>query len=128
MGRAFHRGSNKGTTNAIWGKTYHSFVPTDVIICEKNGVVPQVIWPPAQVPMEWDYPGDYQRTCPSLEQALKEYNEENLAPSPASQDQHFSDSQDPYSPDPEALIQLEDLMQLDLNPPTADQAQPNSTA
>ncbi|OWM65715.1 hypothetical protein CDL15_Pgr015139 [Punica granatum] len=78
------------------------------IICEKNGVVPQVIWPPGHIPMEWDYQEDYQCTWPSLEQALKEYNEENSPPPIVSQDQQSPDpllpldSQDPYSPDPEA--------------------------
>ncbi|PKI56587.1 hypothetical protein CRG98_023031 [Punica granatum] len=60
------------------------------IICEKNGVVPQI----------------------SIFLTL--------VPPP--------DSQDPYSPDPEALMQLENLMQLDLNPSTLDQAQPSSIA
>ncbi|OWM77865.1 hypothetical protein CDL15_Pgr018434 [Punica granatum] len=104
------------------------------IICEKNGVVPQVIWSPGHIPMEWDYQEDYQSTWPSLEQALKEYNEENPPPPAVSQDQQSPyplpspDSQDPYSPNQEALMQLENLMQLDLNPPTAGQAQSNSTA
>ncbi|PKI46083.1 hypothetical protein CRG98_033538 [Punica granatum] len=63
-----------------------------------------------------------------------EYNEENLPPPIVSQDQQSPnplpppDSQDQYSLDPEALMQLENLMQLDLNPPTAGQAQSNSTA
>ncbi|PKI60547.1 hypothetical protein CRG98_019023 [Punica granatum] len=104
------------------------------IIYENNGVVPQVIWPPGHITMEWDYQEDYQRTWPSLEQALKEYNEDNPLPPTVSQDQQSPNplsppySQDPYSSDPEALMQLENLMQLDLNPPTAAQAQSNSTA
>ncbi|OWM87832.1 hypothetical protein CDL15_Pgr019416 [Punica granatum] len=84
--------------------------------------------------MEWDYQDNYQCTWPSLEQALKEYNEENPPPTTVSQDQQSPNlllppnSQDPYSSDPEALMQLENLMQLDLNPPIVGQAQSSSTA
>ncbi|OWM77553.1 hypothetical protein CDL15_Pgr016951 [Punica granatum] len=70
--------------------------------------------------MEWNYPEDYQRIRPILEQALKEYNEEHQIPPP--------NSQDPYSPNPEALMQLDNLMQMDLNSPTEDQGQPNSSS
>ncbi|PKI43693.1 hypothetical protein CRG98_035892 [Punica granatum] len=60
---------------------------------------------------------DYQRTRPILEQVLKEYNEEHPIPP--------LDSQDPYSPDPEALMQLDNLMQMDLNSPTTGQDRPS---
>ncbi|PKI58519.1 hypothetical protein CRG98_021080 [Punica granatum] len=85
-----------------------------------KGKLRLIIWPPACIPMEWNYPEDYQRIRPILEQALKEYNEEHQIPPP--------NSQDPYSPNPEALMQLDNLMQMDLNSPTEDQGQPNSSS
>ncbi|OWM74411.1 hypothetical protein CDL15_Pgr013315 [Punica granatum] len=81
----------------------HEYKEFQKIICEKNGVVTRVIWPPAQIPMAWDYPKDYMLTKSTIEQALKEYNEEHPLPPIA--------YQDPYFPD------LEVLMQLDIDPP-----------
>ncbi|OWM70525.1 hypothetical protein CDL15_Pgr012001 [Punica granatum] len=82
----------------------HEYREFQRIICEKKGVVPQVMC---------DYPVDYQRTRPILEQALKDYNKECPIP--------LLDSQNPYSPDPEALMQLDTFMQMDLNSPGVDQ-------
>ncbi|OWM74432.1 hypothetical protein CDL15_Pgr013336 [Punica granatum] len=62
--------------------------------------------------MAWDYPKDYRGTKIIIEQVLKEYNEEHPIPP--------IDSQDPYSPDLEALMQLDIDLAIDspVHPPS----------
>ncbi|PKI64266.1 hypothetical protein CRG98_015339 [Punica granatum] len=80
-----------------------------------------IIWPSAQVLMEWDYLEDYQYTKPVIEQVFKEYNDEHPIPPP--------DSQDRYSPDPEALMQLDiDLADSPAQSPGHAIEQPSSSS